>query len=132
MTFTSAELAYLGTQPLGRLATTGPDGPQNKPVGFSFNAELGTIDIHGYNLEQSQKFRNIQANPRVAFLVDDAPGQDAAGMRFLEIRGTAEAISEQGSTASTGDRVIRIRPRRIVSWNVDPAQPGLTTRDVTA
>ena len=31
---------------LGRLAATAPDGTlQNSPVGFSYNDELGTIDI---------------------------------------------------------------------------------------
>jgi hypothetical protein len=35
-TFTEAEIAYLVTQPLGRLATLGPDGaPQTRPVGFA-------------------------------------------------------------------------------------------------
>jgi hypothetical protein len=35
---------YLASQGHGRLATVGSDGhPQNKPVGFHYNAELGTI-----------------------------------------------------------------------------------------
>jgi pyridoxamine 5'-phosphate oxidase family protein len=40
---------YLTTHSQGRLATVGPDGgPQNKPVGYRYNAKLGTIDIGGY------------------------------------------------------------------------------------
>lgn len=51
MVFTVAELDYLASQRLGRLATVGPDGaPQNNPVGFSVNAEDGTIDIGGRQL----------------------------------------------------------------------------------
>jgi len=41
--FTDSELAYLAGQRLGRLATVAPSGaPQNNPVGFWVNAELGT------------------------------------------------------------------------------------------
>lgn len=31
---------------------------QASPVGFTFNSELDTIDIYGYNMA-SQKYRNI-------------------------------------------------------------------------
>jgi pyridoxamine 5'-phosphate oxidase family protein len=133
MTLTGSEQAYLAAQPRGRLATVAPDGsPQNKPVGFTYNRALGTIDIYGFNMERSQKFRNVQANPRVAFVVDDAPGQGAEGMRFLEIRGLAETATGQDPPGHAGAHVIRIRPRRVVSWNLDPARPGLTTRDIGA
>jgi Pyridoxamine 5'-phosphate oxidase len=65
MTLNGAEQSYLAARPLGRLATIGPDGsPQNKPVGFSWNADLGTIDICGFGMEQSQKFRNVAGDPR--------------------------------------------------------------------
>ena len=48
MPLTGSEIEYLETQQLGRLATIQPDGsPQVKPVGFRYNAELGTIDVVG-------------------------------------------------------------------------------------
>ena len=72
MAFTEAEIGYLASQPLGRLATIQPDGsPQVKPVGFGYNPRLGTIDITGYNLASSQKFRNVQRNGHAALVVDD-------------------------------------------------------------
>ena len=44
MTFTPNEIAYLGSQRLGRLATVGADGePHNVPVGFHYNPALGTM-----------------------------------------------------------------------------------------
>ena len=44
---------------LGRLATVQPDGtPQASPVGFTFNEELGTIDIAGYRITAK-----LQAQP---------------------------------------------------------------------
>ena len=45
MSFTPNEIEYLGGQRLGRLATVGADGePHSVPVGFHYNAALGTID----------------------------------------------------------------------------------------
>jgi pyridoxamine 5'-phosphate oxidase family protein len=35
----------------GRLATAAPDGsPQNKPVGYRYNPEHGSIDITGFDM----------------------------------------------------------------------------------
>ena len=125
---------YLTDHHQGRLATVAPDGsPQNKPVGYSYNAELGTIDITGFDMESSAKYRNIGVNPTVSFVVDDAVGEGASGMRFLEIRGTAERVTS-GAPAEDGlgSHLIRIHPRRVVSWNVDPAHPGMLASDVGA
>ena len=73
MALDDASLRYLASQTRGRLATVGPDGaPQNKPVGFVYNAELGTIDIAGFDMESSAKYRNVGVNPNVAFVIDDA------------------------------------------------------------
>jgi len=70
MPFTPIERTYLTTQSLGRLATVTPAGsPLIAPVGFQLN-EDGTIDIGGPNPE-SQRYRNVRANPNVSFAVDD-------------------------------------------------------------
>jgi pyridoxamine 5'-phosphate oxidase family protein len=134
MSLTEYEQRYLASQPHGRLATIAPDGsPQVKPVGFEYNASLGTIDIYGFNMEASRKFRNIGAHPRVALVVDDAESEGPSGVRFLEIRGTAEAVSISApATAHLSHQIIRIHPRRVVSWNIQPDRPGLHTRDVSA
>lgn len=125
---------YLTGQSRGRLSTVAPDGsPQNKPVGYQYNADLGTIDIAGFNVERSAKYRNVGINPKVAFVVDDAIGPGASGMRFLEVRGHAEQVrSASPGDESPGPYLIRIRPRRLVSWNLDPEHPGMQTRDVIA
>jgi pyridoxamine 5'-phosphate oxidase family protein len=115
MSFTEAELAYLATQRLGRLATAQPDGTlQVSPVGFRYNSSLGTIDIGGWHLAASRKYRNVADNGRVAFVVDDLPSVDPWRVRCLEIRGVAEAVQPPG-----GDAVIRIHPRRIISFGID-------------
>ena len=48
MTFKPYEIDFMRATALGRLATIQPNGtPQVSPVGFSYNDELGTIDIAG-------------------------------------------------------------------------------------
>jgi pyridoxamine 5'-phosphate oxidase family protein len=125
MAFTDAETAYLGSQPLGRLATVQPDGsPQVKPVGFRVNPGLGTIDVTGFNLTSSQKFRNVRRNGHAALVVDDITSTDPWRVRFLEIRGTAEALDE----GTDGGPLIRIHPTRILSFGVEqpPGEPHQT------
>ncbi len=139
MSFTNGELAYLGTQRLGRLATVQPDGTlQVSPVGFSYNDGTGTIDIGGFNMAASRKFRNVADNGRVAFVVDDVPSVDPWRVRCLEIRGQAEAIAVPAdSAARTDGAIIRIHPRRIISFGIDdpdrpPHELVANNRDVTA
>ena len=120
--FTERELAYLREQHLGRLATVQPGGVlQNSPVGFGYNAELGTIDIGGHNMAASQKFRNVAAGSPVAFVVDDIASFDPWTVRCLEIRGDAEALTDPGDgTANLAGPIIRVHPRKIISFGVDP------------
>jgi pyridoxamine 5'-phosphate oxidase family protein len=134
MTLTDAEQRFLSRQPRGHLSTIGPDGtPQVKPLGFTYNAALGTIDIAGFNMASSAKYRNIQANPRVAFVVDEVTEASMEGAHFLEIRGTAEAVTGPAPTdGHLAAEIIRIHPRRVIAYNVDPDRPGLQTRDVAA
>jgi pyridoxamine 5'-phosphate oxidase family protein len=133
MTFSDAEVRFLRRQPRGHLATLGPRGnPQVKPLGFTYNAALDTIDITGFNMAGSAKYRNVQANPDVAFVVDEVTAQSMEGAHFLEIRGVAEtAVGTHDRQGHLAPEIIRIHPRRIVSFNVDPDHPGFATRDVT-
>jgi pyridoxamine 5'-phosphate oxidase family protein len=124
MTFKSHELDFLRQADLGRLATIQPDGtPQNSPVGFAYNEALGTIDIAGYRMSKSQKFRNIARNDKVAFVVDDITSRDPWRVRCLEIRGIAEQAEIPPSHGAAGDEldtaIIRVTPRRIISFGID-------------
>ncbi len=117
--FAPEEIEYLRGQRLGRLATVNAAGePHVVPVSFRHNAELDTIDIGGRDADEfvaTQKFRNIKANPKVGFVVDDVlpPWRP----RCVTIRGRAEAIDE---TAPDGTRIflIRITPEKVTSWGV--------------
>jgi pyridoxamine 5'-phosphate oxidase family protein len=134
MSFTAAEINYLHTQPLGRLATIQPDGsPQVKPVGFGYNPSLDTIDVTGFNLTSSQKFRNVSRNGQAALVIDDIVSTDPWRVRFLEIRGRAEAIT--APDGSSDSPVIRIHPSRVLSFGVEeppgePHQTKLSTRSL--
>lgn len=137
MTFKPHELDFLRQAELGRLATIQPDGtPQNSPVGFTYNESLGTIDIAGYRMSKSQKFRNVARNDKVAFVVDDITSRDPWRVRCLEIRGTAEQATVGPSVGAAGDQldsaIIRITPRRIISFGIDDqvSEPHLLQVDI--
>ncbi|MCF2527331.1 PPOX class F420-dependent oxidoreductase [Yinghuangia soli] len=132
--FSPAETAYLLSQRLGRLATVAADGTlQNNPVAFKVNDILGTIDIRGYHLGATRKFRNVEVNPEVAFVVDDIALYDPWTVRGIEIRGTAEALRGVDSTDKwTSPEVLRIHPRRIIVWGLDPDTPGMHSRNAPA
>ncbi|MFR9776592.1 PPOX class F420-dependent oxidoreductase [Micromonospora sp. MS34] len=131
--FTQREIDYLREQPLGRLATVRADGTvQNSPVGFGYHAELQTIDIGGHNLAASQKFRNVAGGSKVAFVVDDIVSFDPWTVRCLEIRGDAEALTDPPDSAGhLAGPIIRIHPRRIISFGVDPGNPAAGQRTVS-
>jgi len=74
----------------------------------------------------SRKFRNVAANGRIALVVDDIPSRDPVQVRFLEIRGIAEAVAE--ADAGPDDGLIRIRPRRIISFGVEEIDIPQRTR----
>ena len=71
---------------------------------------------------------------RAAVVVDDIASTQPWRVRFLEIRGTAEAVpGADGGGADTA--LIRIRPRRILSFGIEeppgePHQTRLRTRDL--
>lgn len=120
--FTPAEIAYLSSQRLGRLATVGPDGqPHVVPVAFRYNADLDTIDIGGHDFAKRKKFRDVRHNPRVAFVVDDVASIDPWKPRGIEIRGTVEMLESGGKEIMAGfdHEMFRISPKRIISWGIE-------------
>jgi pyridoxamine 5'-phosphate oxidase family protein len=122
--FTEVELEYFKTQRLGRLATVNRQGePQIAPVTFHYNAELDAIDIGGLNMGATQKFRNVAHNGLASLVIDDVlPPWKPRG---IEIRGHAQALSEGGKQVSSNfsPEVIRLLPKRIISWGLTPGVP---------
>jgi pyridoxamine 5'-phosphate oxidase family protein len=119
--FIPAEIAYLQSQRLGRLATVGPDGqPHVVPVSYRYNAEQDTIEIGGHGFAGRKKYRDVRQNPKVAFVVDDLASVDPWRPRGLEIRGTAEILETGGTALGPGfdPEMFRITPSRVISWGL--------------
>jgi pyridoxamine 5'-phosphate oxidase family protein len=140
-TFTAAEIEFLRSQPLARLATVGADGrPQVKPVGFLLDTDTDELVIGGYagsGMATSKKFRDVMATGFVALVVDDIAQVDPWTPRGVEVRGQAEARTAGG--AEVGKRLgatfdfdpawILVRPTRIVSWGIDGSSYEVSARD---
>jgi pyridoxamine 5'-phosphate oxidase family protein len=137
--FTDAEIDFLNTQRLGRLATVGADQmPHVIPVAVFYDAGQDALVI-GANaafgeavMTSSKKFRDAGRRPGVAIVVDDP------GPRILEVRGQAETRLDGGE--EVGRRVgapfafvpawILIRPRRIVAIGLNGGGFKPDARDV--
>ena len=119
--FRESELRYLtGGQQLGRLATVGADGtPHVVPVAFIYNAARDTIDVGGYELERTKKFRDVARTGRAAIVIDDLASTDPWHPRGIEIRGRGEAIA-------LPTPLIRIHPERIFSWGLERGSSART------
>ena len=119
--FSAAEIAYLQSNTMGRLATIGSDGrPHLVPLTYRFNADEDAIDIGGVDFPNTKKWRDMLQNSHVAFLVDASPG----GAHAIEIRGDAEPHSSGGELinprfANFKPEFVRVRPHRVISWGID-------------
>jgi pyridoxamine 5'-phosphate oxidase family protein len=119
--FTGPELRYLvGGSQLGRLATVGADGtPHVVPVAWIYNSARETLDITGFELEQTKKFRDVQRSGRAAIVIDDLESVDPWRPRGIEVRGRGEAIAMPTP-------LIRVHPERIVSWGLGAGRSART------
>jgi PPOX class probable F420-dependent enzyme len=84
----------------GHLATVRPDGsPQVNAMWFAWDGER----LRFTHTTKRQKYRNIEANPRVAMSVIDPDNP----YRFLEVRGVVEEIVPD----PTGDFYLSLNDR---------------------
>ncbi|MYQ98196.1 MULTISPECIES: PPOX class F420-dependent oxidoreductase [unclassified Streptomyces] len=122
--FSAAELSYLRSQRLGRMATVDPHGqPQANPVGYRLQDD-GTILIGGYAMGTTKKWRNLRENPRIALVVDDIVSVEPWRVRGVDIRGEAELlVSPHELGPQLSEEVIRIRPERVFSWGLEEPAP---------
>lgn len=119
---TAAQIEYLAGQRLGRIATTGADRkPHVVPTSFRYNQDLATIDVGGLHVATTKKYRDVQANPWAAIVVDDLASTNPWSPRMLEIRGRAEAVANGGANLGPGfgDAFIRIYPEKVNSFGIE-------------
>jgi len=113
--FSERELDYLRSQRLARIATVSHRSqPDVAPVTYAFDGER--FYVGGLTLTRTLKYRNIQEQPRVALVVDDAP-REGWTPRGVKIHGTAVI----GERTGPGGRVpvLEITPTMHWSWGIE-------------
>jgi pyridoxamine 5'-phosphate oxidase family protein len=119
MSFTSEELAYLGSQPLARLATRSADGqPDVVPVSFEFDGTYFWVGGPGASVLATRKFRNVLAgNREVALVVDDLVSFDPFVARGIRVYGRAGDPVDREGVVGPGV-YLPITPSTSWSWNM--------------
>ncbi|HST05366.1 MAG TPA: PPOX class F420-dependent oxidoreductase [Chloroflexia bacterium] len=116
--FTEAELEFLQSKRIGRVATIDAKGDLHVvPLRFKYNSQLDVIDLVGSDVGGTKKYRDVEATGRAAFVVDDIEDHRPRG---VEIRGRAEAHATGGGDLAegVGPTFIRLTPMRVASWGI--------------
>lgn len=125
--FTDAEIEYLRSQRLGRLATVGADGqPHLIPITFLYNEDEDAIDLGGVDFGAGKKWRD-GGQPE-----GDVPGRRhppraaAAGRRGDRDPRDGRAAQHGWSAINPrfpnfAEPFVRLRPTRVVAWGLDKA-----------
>src|SRR5690242_18995330 len=122
--FSDQEIEYLTGQRLGRLATVTPAGRAHvEPTGFRLTDDRTSIEVGGHHLAGRRPLylRNIEANPWVAYVVDDLASVNPWTPRGVTVRGRAEIHAEGGERLAPGfdAMLITITPTSVISWGID-------------
>ena len=127
MAFTPAEVDYLTSQPLARLATVAPGGqPDVVPVAFEFDGDAFWVGGNGESVLSTRKVRNVvDGNLQVALVIDDMVSFDPFIARGIRVYGVADPPVERVGLVGPGF-YIRITPRKSWSWNMDGHPVGDT------
>ncbi|MEU4761724.1 PPOX class F420-dependent oxidoreductase [Actinosynnema sp. NPDC023794] len=118
MAFTDEEIAYLRSQPLGRLATLGAGGqPDVVPVAVEFDGTFLWVG-GGATVRDTRKFRNVAAgNHKVALVVDDLVSLEPFVARGIRVYGDAAQPFDRVGMVGPGT-YLRITPTVSWSWNL--------------
>ena len=94
--FSEAEMTYLESQYLARLATVSNNGqPTVDAVGFEFDG--ARFYIGGINLPASRKYKNVAAgNHKVSLVIDDLASVQPWQPRQIKVHGLAEIVERVG------------------------------------
>ena len=112
MGYTDAEVRFLRSQRLGRIATvSGAGEPDVAPVGFELAGD--EIAIGGMDISRTRKYLNVKATERAAFVVDELVSVEPWQPRGLKVVGQARI---EGTEAGGS---IRIAPQTVWSWGIN-------------
>jgi pyridoxamine 5'-phosphate oxidase family protein len=117
--FTQAEIDYIRSQRLARLATVNANGqPDAVVVGFDFDDSA--FYIGGRNQTNSRKYKNVKAGrEKVALVIDDLASVNPWRPRGIRIYGEAQLVTHDGY-AGKGE-YLRIVPDVSWSWGFEGA-----------
>jgi hypothetical protein len=124
---------FLASERTCRVATTGPQGPHNTPLWYVWDGTALWLT----SLVRSQRWTDIERDPRVAVLVD--AGEEYGELRGAELLGTLEVVGEVPRTGAPNDDLaeperlmaakyggmyydgrhawLRLTPEKISSWD---------------
>lgn len=88
--------AFLAEERTCRVATVGPNGPHATPLWYAWHG--GALWLT--SVVRSQRWADLQRDPRVAVVVDAGTSYDE--LRGVELRGRVEVV---GEVPRTGERV---------------------------
>ena len=127
--------AFLAEQRTCRVATVGPHGPHATPLWYAWHGGAMWLT----SLYRSQRWADLQRDPRVAAVVD--AGEEYDELRGVELRGRVEVVGEVPRTGEpvpelegpeqlfadryTGGTMVhdgrhgwlRLTPEKITSWD---------------
>jgi pyridoxamine 5'-phosphate oxidase family protein len=113
--FTDAELDYLATQRLARLATASSVGePDVSAVGFGIDGD--SILSGGMDITKTVRYRHLLENPRATIVIDDLASIEPWQPRGIKVRGSTVIEDDNGRPR------IRIHPEVIWSWGLNADQ----------
>jgi pyridoxamine 5'-phosphate oxidase family protein len=111
--FTDAELEFLASQRLARLATASKTGqPDVSAVGFSIDGD--GVTSGGIDLTKTVRYRHLLENPQATIVIDDLASVDPWRPRGVKVRGAAGLEDDE-----RGRPRIRIRPQVVWSWGIN-------------
>lgn len=120
--FTQREVDYLRSQPLMRFASASPTGrPDVAAVVFEVDGD--DIVTAGFDIAKTVRYRNVQANPRAAVVIDDLAAVEPWTPRGIKVRGRVRIEGDD-----SGQR-FRITPEVIWSWGINDPGPGVPTME---
>jgi PPOX class F420-dependent enzyme/OxyR family protein len=95
----------------------------------------GTVSVHegfprspwepghvgGHDFAKRKEFRDVQQEPRVAFVVDDVASINPWKARGIEMRGETEILGTRGMSVRPGfdPEMFRIHVKHVVSWRIE-------------
>ena len=96
--FSEAEITYLKSQYLARLATVSGEGqPTVDAVGFEFDG--ARFYVGGLALPSTRKYKNIaNGNHKVSLIIDDLETINPWKVRGIKVHGLAEIVERSGRT----------------------------------